>query len=311
LLGLTLFLPPTAAGSERGAIWYDVYRELNPNETGEVQDELWLHDIEAWAIRERTRLEPIVLRILKGEQANAAWTRALSIARVIPTPSIRDTLVERLQELASETPDGCFAGPAQHGGSVAVIVTILGSSGDDRVREMATYLASRECQPALVVERCVEALQHIGGKETLARLRQIPLRQRYDHIDRLCRRAEKIIEARVEGRDLFAGAVDQLRDVNVQFVRAVEDGNYESFASIQPFGFRAGVDVEEFQRKFKPDDPEIADIVRAMKSIAGTEQFDIDRDEYQATVIIEGRYKFTYVLEVDGWKIFGPVRVGR
>jgi len=287
--------------------WKDLYAQLHSGETP-----TWSNPTEAkeWIRAERDRVEPYILEILKGQHPDKPWSSVLFVTEAIPTPRIREVLIDRAHEIINGVPESRLVRGSSDANILAYMLDILTNAHDPRVRDIALDMITVENQAPKIVEHAITALRRFGGGESLESLRRIGQRAVDLRLDRDCALAEKIIEARVEGKDLFADAVDQLRNLNVRFVHAIEEGDYEGFASIQPFGFRAGVDAEEFGRKYKASDPDITDIVRAMKGIAGKEQFDIDRGEYQATLVVEGKYKFTYVLEVDGWKIFGPIRVG-
>ncbi len=287
--------------------WKEVYARIHPNTKPSWKS---LNDAREWARKEQDLIEPVLLRILNSEYEDISWTHGLPVAREVPTGPVKNVLHRRLNETVRDAPDGCITLGSKASGGVTTIIEILGRSRDVRVESIALALVSKDCQPSLVVERCVEALQRVGGRESIEQLRRIPLRQRSEHIDRLCALAEKAIHTREQGRDIFANAEEELRVVTAQFIRATEQRDFTSFTAIQPFGFRRAVDEEEFTREILPH-PESGSMLRVLKEIAGREQFRIDRDNYRATLIVDGRYQFTYVLEVDGWKILGPIRVGR
>lgn len=189
------------------------------------------------------------------------------------------------------------------------VIDICAGAGDTRIRPIAQNLIAVENQAYELVEHCVAALREVGGAESIRVLKGISLRRKHVHMDRRCAMTEKVIEARLAGRDIFANAEVELCKVTAQFVRAIEERDFTSFASVQPYGFRLGVDEEEFTREILAH-PEWSDILRALKEVGGREEFQIDRHDYRATLIVEGRYQFTYALEVDGWKIHGPIRIG-
>ena len=119
--------------------------------------------------------------------------------------------------------------------------------------------------------------------------------------------ARKILQARVSGRDALAGASDELLAVTRRWIAAVEAKDYDAYLAVQPFG-GGGIDKHDFFEELLPS-AELPAILEAVKAVIDTAVFEVDRDKLDASLVVDGRYKFDYVLEVDGWKIAGPMQI--
>lgn len=304
---LICLMPRDLIASSIPSIWKELYKELNDGArpAWKARDEA-----HAWGVSEKDRLEPVVLEILRGQRADADWSGSvLFVARVIPTNKIRDVLLLRIQEVVQEESGNALQRMSGNASGLSRAIDVFAKAGDIRILPTVLLLMDLDGQEYEVLEHCALALRTVGNGASLQKLRSIPLRQRDIRFERLCALTEKIIEARQAGQDIFGNTEQELRVVTAQFVRAIEQRDFTAFAAVQPYDFRLVVDEEEFTRRILPQ-PEWGDILRALKEVAGREEFQIDRDDYQATLIVEGCYQFTYILEIDGWKIFGPIRVG-
>ena len=285
--------------------WKDIYRRVHP----EIEPE-WksLDDAREWARNDGEVVEPVLLRILNSEYDDIPWTNGLLIAKEIPTEPVRDNLSRRLTAVMSGLADGCVESGTADGAAVVGIIDVLVHAKDPRVGAIAVALASKDCQPVIVVERCVEALQRVGDQQTIGQLARVPSRQRYVHIDRLCALAQKTIAARISGRDILRDADNELRAVTAKYLGALRSKDFAAYADAQPFAYRDVAKKEEVVREVFGN-PQVEDVIRALAGVAGKEAFEIDRDNLEATLVVEGRYKFVYVLEVEGWKISGPTMI--
>lgn len=299
-------LAPLAHASNIPNVYKDAFEAIHPG-----QDPKWtnMQDVDSWFESERDLIEGVTLEWLRAPHDSAEWRRGLFFGRKIASKRICETLFESVRTGLARLADSNLPIREVDHEALGGPIVVLATCGDARaVPALHRLLSDARC-PRRFLEGYLEAIRIIGDASSVGVIEGISRLKTDTSLDRKASLAEKVIEARLEGKDVFSDATSRLRDLNAQYVRALESGDYEGFASIQPFGFRAGVDAEEFKRKFKPTDPEIAEILRALKDVAGKEQFDIDRDEYRATLVVDGRFRFTYVLEVDGWKIHGPVRI--
>ncbi|MGD2110026.1 MAG: hypothetical protein PVI86_11630 [Phycisphaerae bacterium] len=289
--------------------WKEVYQQIHPDSNPTWKS---LDDAHAWAQREQELIEPVLLRVLDSEYENIPWTHGLPLAREIRTRPIVDALYARLKRLLGDAPGRCITVGSKEDAGITGIIEILGLSGDSRVQPLALALASKECQPSLVVERCVEAIRRVGGRDAIDKLKTVPLRQSNQHIDRLCGLAEKAIRMRLRGDNILAHAESQLRTVTRAWADAVEAQDMQAFLDVQPLRARDVVDEHDFKVELLQS-PELPDILAAARKAATAEDdaFHIDEERLQASITVDEKYKFIYVLEVDGWKIGGPLGAGR
>lgn len=297
--------PAEAGGISK--VWRTVYERLHSGESAPWRGK---EDAVAWARGERDRVEPIVMRIIRGDEPDIQWTAGLSIARHIPSPAICELLVGKSRRIIDGAPDERLIPNSTDERGLINILDILARERHEAVRSLVRELAAQPEQSSLVIEHCLGALRYVGTKEDLQVVVQIASRHMSPHIDRQCGMTEKLIQMREEGKDIFADAEQELRAVTAVFVRAMEQRDFAALAAVEPYGFREAVDEEEWTREMVAREAAISEMVRAVKAIAGREEFKIDRDNYRASLTVEERYQFTYVLEVDGWKISGPLRVG-
>lgn len=301
-------LVPWAQGSQWHPIWRELYMELH-----EGASPSWntFDDVRAWAGSESERLEPIVLEILRGDRPSTNWGIGLMVGRVIPSDRICDTVLDRAEvqqalSQAESEPAKRFSAEAS---TLTHVIDICTGARDERVAAIVLGLLTVDDQSCELIEHGVASLRDMGDIGAIHVLRTLALRKKDEQINRLCALAEKAIDARAQGRDLFADAEEALAKVTAEFLHAIEERDFAAFVALQPYGLRRSADEGHLKREML-EHSSVPDIVRALKDVAGREQFQIDRDRYEAKLVANGRYEFTYVLEVDGWKISGPIRVG-
>ena len=304
ILAITGFARPVAA-TQILKIWVTVYKELNNGESPS-----WSSKDQAteWAVRESARLEPIVLSIVRGERPDVQWIAGLAIAQAIPTPKMCAALREILRDTISHAPAGRIEPGSLDEGGLINIIDILVEAAPTGLPPFLRSLLAQEKQSSLIIEHCVNALRRVGGRDDVETLRQVSLRREDPFIDRLCALAEKAIEARLSGRDILRDADNELRAVTAKYLGALRSKDFAAYADAQPFAYRDVAKKEEVVREVFGN-PQVEDVIRALAGVAGKEAFEIDRDNLEATLVVDGRYKFVYVLEVEGWKISGPTMI--
>lgn len=101
LFALT-FVGHSAYGSQWHPIWRELYKELNDGANPKWNT---FDDVKAWAASERDRLQPVVLRILRGDRPEKHWAIGMMVGRVIPTRAICDVVLNRadVEQILHET----------------------------------------------------------------------------------------------------------------------------------------------------------------------------------------------------------------
>jgi len=287
--------------------WKDIYRLVHPG-----VDPSWksLNDAKEWARNESKIVEPILLQVLRSEVDNVPWTFGLWVAREIPTTEVRNVLFTLLQDTSNRNPDGCFAQNNSDAGIASSILEILSETGDNRVVPFATNWALKDCQVNLVLERSIESIQATGDESSIAVIRAVPLRQKDNHIDRLCIMAERVIRARSEKRDLFENTEGELRPLLARFRMAVESKNVRDYISCFSSSRQEASDEAEIKAEVfdESNDVERVSMIEAFKQSAA-DPIEIDRKNLTATLVARGQFKVVFVLEADGWKIDNVLRV--
>ncbi len=209
---------PTAA-SAVPSIWTDLFLEIERGATtvpwrGE-------EELEAWATRERARLEPILLSVLRGERVAVQWSRVLPVTSIV----FNDEICRVIHEQAVRLADAERGVDAQE---VLVRSTVLGASvrtfASARylpARHLTTRLATDERESLSLVEQCVLALQEISDASSIEVLRSLPHRQTHPSIDRLCAVVEQRLSARLAGMDWTLRAQQDLVKMVRSFVDAL------------------------------------------------------------------------------------------
>jgi hypothetical protein len=279
-----------------------VYQELNGGEYP-----TWTSHEQAreWAIRESDRLEPIVLSILRRERHNIQWTAGLAVARATPTPKVIAELRAMLSDMVRNLPPN--PGAVDEMGLTNIIDILADQSDHHFVADVRTLL-SREGESRAVVEHCVAALRLVGTRDDIETVRRMPVRRADKRIEHLARVTERIIEERASGRAPLADAPEQLRALTRAWIETIENRDHRGFVKLLPFGAEGGFDEHDFHEELLKS-PELPKILDALAAVAGQEQFEVDAAALRASLVIDGRYKFDYVLEADGWKIGGPTQI--
>jgi len=85
----------------------------------------------------------------------------------------------------------------------------------------------------------------------------------------------------------------------------------QAYLNTLPSSVRSGVDEHDFNVELLLAQGLPAMVEAAKKAAtADDEAFQIDRQRLEASIVVDDRYKFVYVLDRDGWKMFGPVGAG-
>jgi hypothetical protein len=283
--------------------WKSIYRELNNGSDPEWKSQ---EEAETWLREHEADVEPIVLEILRGERTNRPWTSALVTARAIPTHAIAVAATARFRDALSEernlvvfvnSPNSYILG----------LVEIIGLAAYEPARPLLHRLVAVEGQSQSALEVCFKALRKIGDRDTLSVVAGLRSRCTDAATTNLCALTEKILDAKLRGADALDGATGELRAVNRAWVEAIEERDYDGYVKINPLGVRRGIDRNLYEQVLK--EPTTPEILRALKGIAGREEFEVDADKLEASLVVDGRYKFDYVLEADGWKIGGPTQI--
>lgn len=290
-----------AKGSDVPAIWHDAYREIHQLEEDAHPDALWVHDVAAWARRERVRLEPLVLQILRGEREGTPWTRALPIARAIPSRSICNVLFGRMQGIVQKiSAEGGKAATVDHVQLVG-IASVLSEGEDTRaVSVLNDLIQSLNC-PERFATKYLVALRKVGDEESIKALQKMPLRKNDERVDRIAGLTEKVIKARLKGVSVSPNAEMELESLKEKLILAIEAKDYEAYVAVLPFGFEAVIDEEEVLAEIF-ENHKVLESIAALKN-ESRKPFDIQKDGLRAEQTFGDAHKLEFILEVDGWKI--------
>jgi hypothetical protein len=305
---LTLFaVAQSAFGDELLKVWATAYQALNPGESPRWTSR---SQAEAWAVAEQERLEPVLLEMLRGEVEGTPWGAALSIAQVIPTPRICEVLLVRMQEILARYPDGRITQTSEDISALVRLLTILAEADYEpsQLKQIATHLACQERQPSRIVEECVVVLRKLGDAESLAAIREVPLRKEDPCIDRLCIVTERVIDARLRGETVCPNAQAELRALAETFIRAIQTKDYKTYVRAMRWRFERGSDEPEVRREVF-ENPEALALAEKLKESLD-HPFDIEPDELQAHLLFGDGYKLECVYDADGWRIARIARAG-
>jgi hypothetical protein len=122
--------------------------------------------------------------------------------------------------------------------------------------------------------------------------------------------AEKFVAARLAGRDMLEDSRGALRTVTRAWIQAVEAQDMQAYVRALPSSAAGGISQYDFEVELLQD-PGLPELLAAAKKAADAtdDAISLDRDRLEASIVVDARYKFLYVLEVDGWRIAGAVRV--
>lgn len=307
-LPLLVFVAPDGAmGSSISPIWTYLYKELNDGASPPWKGR---DEARAWGVREKERLEPVILEILRGERADADWSGSvLFVARVIPTQDIRDVLLERVHEVVAKADGKPMEPRSRDAGAVALSIDIFAKAKDARIVPMVLELIGVEDQGYAVVEHCVDALRKLGDEgNSIRTLRGIALRKKHVHMDRRCAMGEKVIQARIRGVDLCRDGQEELRALAQRFIRACEERNVEDYLKTYSFQWQEVLDADDVEEHFGGEG--FDEIVQKLKeTITARVPFTINRDELTAHLVVGQRWQFDCVLQLEGWRVAGLKRV--
>lgn len=285
------------------AFWETMYQTMSPGATIE-----WPKGgPHAWARTNADQLDPLIADVIES-RTGLPWVHGLLGARVVAGIRTRDALSNRLDQVVTETNTAGASVAQDKCAQIAGIAKILAENFDDRpIAIINSLLRSGECDNASTVQ-LIEAARTVGNNESRNVLAGVRRRRLSEGTDRAAALAEKVLTARTAGRDILENADNDLREVTQAWVAALEAKDRDAYISVLPFDARAGLSKHDFDAELLGS-PELPRILAALKGVAGREAFEIDRDKLEASMIVDGRYKFLYIFEVDGWKIHGPLQV--
>jgi len=284
--------------------WKNVFRELNSGQEPQWRSQ---GEAETWLRENVEEVEPLVLRILRGERPDTPWTKGLITARVIATPAVAALLTERLREALSSDPGMVvrFDSPNSY---IIAIIEVLERALYAPALGLVHRIVVTKGQDSLVLERSADYLRRVGDEESIAIVKEACAHDSTASVANRLELSARIIEARIHGRDFFENAEDDLRAVERAWMEALEAKDRDAYARLLPSVARGRVEVGDYWVELLGS-PDLPRILEAVRNAAGREVFEIDRDKLEASMIVDGRYKFLYALEVDGWKTGGPIQI--
>jgi len=284
-----------------------LYKKLHP-EASSV-DEAFANP-EKWAVEETPRLEPIVASILRGEDKDISWKYGLAIvAPLMPTPPICDAIYDRMDTMFSQKLATRASLDEREHGLLSSMLSVLAAGQDNRATPALNMLLPRDDYSYQTAREYILAIRLVGGETSLPALREMPLRKRNESIDGMAALAEKIIQARIEGKPFPPEtAPEELRARTLAFIQAIERHDLNGLKSSLPSRVRELMDQErmsEFLDRIEPQ--ESLPLIRA--ALDAKTPFEIDRDinigqEYfQAKLVCGDRYVLEYIYDLDGWRV--------
>lgn len=297
-------------------IWTQLYSDLHPD-----IDPHWPQGgPRAWARIERERLEPIVASILRGEHENIPWNYGLTfVAPLMPTPPICDAVLARMESVFSKKLATRAPLDEREHGSLSSMVSVLAAGNDRRATSVLNEILRRDEYSYHTARKYVLAIRMIGGESSLHPLRDMPLRKRNDTIDRMAELAERIIQARIEGKTFPPEtAPEELRARTLVFLRALERRDLNGLKNSFPAQFQEIMDQQqltEFLDGTEREDtlPLIRAALDARTPFEIDRDIEIDQEYFQAKLVCDNRYVVEFIYEIDGWKLMniGPVPAPR
>jgi len=284
-----------------------LYKKLHP-EASSV-DEAFANP-EKWAVEETPRLEPIVASILRGEDKDISWKYGLAIvAPLMPTPPICDAIYDRMDTMFSQKLATRASLDEREHGLLSSMLSVLAAGQDNRATPALNMLLPRDDYSYQTAREYILAIRLVGGETSLPALREMPLRKRNESIDGMAALAEKIIQARIEGKPFPPEtAPEELRARTLAFIQAIERHDLNGLKSSLPSRVRELMDQERMSEFLDRIDPqESLPLIRA--ALDAKTPFEIDRDinigqEYfQAKLVCGDRYVLEYIYDLDGWRV--------
>jgi hypothetical protein len=298
-------LGSTSRGSTIPRVYLEAFTQLN---SGRMPEWKGMKDAEEWLHADETRVEALVLKWMEAGRGTDVWKRAMILARKIPTTAIRDAVWEAMRDEFNDATTRIDKLTEDEHSGIAGAIAVLCAGDDPRATPLLDQLVTSRTCPSFVVEQYLRALQRMGTADSVGAVRRVALRQRYVHIDRLSILTERIIEERTNGRDAFANAPRELRAITRAWRDALEAKDREAYVKVLPSGAEERLSKYDFEVELLGS-PELPRILEAARKAAEQGDFEIDRDKLEASVVVDGRYKFLYILEVDGWKTGGPIQI--
>lgn len=277
-----------------------LYQELHPGESPRWSEFGGFH---GWARKEKERLEPIVLEILRGEREEVPWEYAVSfVAQDIPTTAICDAIHDRMERILTKEQTDAEGLTLRDRGLLVQLLLVLAEGDDKRaVEPLNALIGWSKCSHALGYDYLM-ALRKVGDGTSLKALRRMPLRETNRETNLEAALTEKIIEARLNGVSISPNAQKELSELGRRFVRAAETQDYKSYISCFPIGFEEIFDEQNMAEFLEHPDgrPGLEALAIALDN---GESFDVDLEELRAKLICDEAFLFECVLEVDGWKV--------
>ena len=157
---------PDAFGSEitklEARFWNTLYQELHPEESPQWSE---LGGRHAWAARNKERLEPILVEIIRGDREAVPWYHAMFVAHLVSTQAVCDALHRRMESILKNLTAGDPEHTAKDHASLAGIVSILAEAEDARsVDPLNTLIQSSKYSHA-IARKYLRALRKIGDSD--------------------------------------------------------------------------------------------------------------------------------------------------
>jgi len=295
-------------GGNIPTVYLETFQELHDGSKPEWKA---MKDVDTWFEQERDRIEEVALEWLRAAHDTVEWRRGLFLSRKILSAPVCEMVFESVRnELAHAAANGVPVGEEDHMALAGPIV-VLASCGDTRALPALHQLLGDALCPRRLIEEYLGALRRIGSATSINVIREIAARKSDTMLDRAAALTENMLMARGAGRDILEDSQRELRAITRAWIEAVETKDIGAYLSVLPYAARSGVDDHDFRVELLGA-PALPEMLEAAKQAAQAEDdaFRIDRDRLEASIVVHGGYRFLYVLEVDGWKIAGPIGVG-
>ncbi len=300
-----LALASDVRASNIPSVWRILYKEIE----GSAPNWTSTSDAEAWAKKEAHQLAPIVEDMLTGNRSGVNWATGAYVARIVSSPKIRDIMVQRLEEVANDFSRQPFNSTSPEVIGTTHAIRVLRRASDVRIIPISLKLLAVENLESNVAEQAVRALGKLGGKECLPHIKNAPLRKHNETFDGRCRLAEKIITKRMEGQDIFADANEELTRLVEKYVSVARDENVDEYFKLHRFGLRRMLDTRQVQREHFGSDELVYLLHELPKLLSGRMPYVFDTEELSASLTVGERFRMTFDMEVDGWKIGALERI--
>lgn len=297
-----------ASASDIPAVYREAFQRLHDEHPPEWTG---MKDVNAWFELEKKRIEQLTLEWLGAAHDTVEWRRGLFLSHKLASVAVCGRVFESVQDELVQV-----AAPETHIRSESHValagpIVVLASCGDARVLPALHRLVADPLCLRPFVEEYLRALRSIGDAASVGVIQGLAVRKTDATLDRAAGLTEKVILAKVARRSILGDADEKLRTLTAAWIGAIETRNMQAYLNVLPFGARAGVDEYDFTVELLQS-PELPDILEAARRAAKAQDgaFQVQGDRLEASIVVDDRYKFVYILEVDGWKIFGPVGAG-